>query len=204
MAKNRTPIAKLSRRLGISLGKDKYVQRRPYPPGVHGPKYARRKPRLSSYGEQLLEKQKAKAVYGIMERQFRNYFAKASAKKGNTGETLIQLLELRLDNAVYRLGLAKTRRQARQMVSHRFIMVNGQSVNVPSFSVKTGDIITIKESKQNSALIKEVQEPLAKHETPSWLSMDAKTMTGKVTGLPEGEDLQTVFDPTLIVEFYSR
>src|SRR3989339_23583 len=147
MAKQRTPIVKLSRRLGIVLGKEKYVRRRAYPPGVHGPKQAGGRVRLSPFGIQLKEKQKAKAIYGILERQFSNYFAKASRKGGNTAENLVQLLELRLDNVIYRLGWARTRRQSRQMVGHGFVQVNGSCVDIPSFSVSIGDVIAIKPSK---------------------------------------------------------
>src|SRR3990167_5742680 len=141
MARNQTPIVKLSRKLGITLGKEKAARRRPYPPGMHGPKKAKGRGRLSAYGEQLLEKQKAKAVYGILERQLHNYFQKASKKLGDTSLEVMRLLELRLDNTVYRLGLAKTRPQARQMVSHGFILVNDRRVDIPSYKVKIGDVI---------------------------------------------------------------
>jgi len=204
MATQRTPIVKRSRRLGITLGKEKYVRRRAYPPGVHGPKQARRRPRLSSFGEQLQEKQKAKAIYGVMERQFANYFEKSSRKGGNTAENLIQLLELRLDNVVYRLGWARTRRQARQMVNHGFIQVNGSRVDIPSFSVSVGDEISIKSSKLDKGIIKFIPEAMNLGTLPAWISRDDKAMTGKITSIPEGEDLKQGFDPTLIVEFYSR
>lgn len=204
MAKQRTPIVKLSRRLGITLGKEKYVRRRAYPPGVHGPKQARRRPRLSSFGEQLQEKQKAKAIYGVMERQFANYFQKASRKGGNTAENLIQLLELRLDNVVYRLGWARTRRQARQMVNHGFVQVNDSRVDIPSFSVSVGDVVSIKPSKVQKGIVKVIPEAMNLSTLPSWIARDEKAMTGKVTSIPEGEDLKQGFDPTLIVEFYSR
>lgn len=204
MATKRKSIVKLSRRLGVALGKEKWVSRRPYAPGVHGPLQARRRPRLSDYGRQLLEKQKAKALYGILERQFRRYAMEALRAKGNTSIRLVQLLERRLDNVVYRLGIAKTRRQARQMVSHGFITVNEKRVNIPSYRVKTGDVIAIKENKRASALVSDLTERLAKQEAPNWLSINAPEATGKVTGEPEGEDLRQVFDPTFIVEFYSR
>jgi small subunit ribosomal protein S4 len=204
MAKNQTPIVKLSRRLGISLGKDKYAKRRPYPPGIHGPKNAKRRKRLSSYGEQLLEKQKAKAVYGLLEKQFSRYFEKATRSEGNTGEIMVQLLERRLDNVIYRMGLAKTRRQARQIVSHSFVLVNGKKVNIPSFSVSIGDEISIKESKKDTGIVKEMTETHKSSQLPKWLTCDISTTSGKITSLPEGEDLDRVFDPTLIVEFYSR
>ncbi len=204
MGKNQTPIVKLSRRLGITLGKEKYVRRRPYPPGIHGPKNARRRKRLSSYGEQLIEKQKAKAIYGVMERQFRNYFEKAARKEGNTSTVLVQLLEMRLDNTVFRLGFAKTRRQARQLVSHGFILVNGKHVDIPSFTVKIGDEISIKESKQEKRIVKQIPETLKDSQLPKWLALDQKALVGKVTSIPKNEDLDQVFDPTFIVEFYSQ
>lgn len=199
-----TPIVKRSRRLGIILGKAKWVQRREYPPGMHGPKQAHRRPRLSSYGIQLLEKQKAKAIYGVMERQLRGYFEKAAVKEGNTAEIFVQLLERRLDNAVFRMGLAKTRRQARQMVGHGFIQVNGKKSTVPSFEVSVGDELTVKESKKGKKLMEELALHMTTAERSKWLSIDPSGFTAKVTSLPEGEDLQQVFDPTLIVEFYSR
>jgi small subunit ribosomal protein S4 len=151
----------------------------------------RRKPRLSSYGEQLREKQKAKRLYNVMERQFRKYFEEAKLQKGNTADTLVQLLELRLDNVVNRLGFAKTRRQARQMISH-------------GFRVRVGDVIGIKDTKREKSLTNQIPELLTNHESPMWLTVDTAAMSGKVTSLPEGEDLRSVFDPTLIVEFYSR
>ncbi|HBK34443.1 MAG: 30S ribosomal protein S4 [Candidatus Uhrbacteria bacterium GW2011_GWE2_40_58] len=197
---------KMCRREGVTLcGRDNCaLKKRAYPPGVHGPKYARRKPRLSSYGLQLREKQKAKLFYNVLESQFRRYFEKASQKRGNTAEFLMQLLEERLDNVVYRLGFAKTRRQARQMISHGFFTVNDHLVNIPSYQVQIGDQIQIRDSKKTKALLKENEEMTKRHETPKWLSLDTKTMIGKVTSLPEGDDLRQVFDPTLIVEFYSR
>jgi small subunit ribosomal protein S4 len=204
MATFHTPIAKRSRRLGIVLGKEKYVRRRSYPPGVHGPKQAVGRIRLSSYGEQLKEKQKAKAIYGILERQFESYFVKASRAGGNTSVHLVQYLERRLDNVIYRLGWAKTRRQARQMVSHGFILVNEVRVNIPSFRVSIGDVISIKPSKMESGLVKNIPEAMKSSTLPSWISRDEKALRGKITAVPEGEDLKQDFDPTLIVEFYSR
>lgn len=204
MATFRTPIAKRSRRLGITLGKEKYVRRRAYPPGVHGPKQAVGRSRLSSYGEQMKEKQKAKAIYGVLERQFANYFMKASRSGGNTSVHLVQYLELRLDNVVYRLGWAKTRRQARQMVGHGFILVNDKRVDIPSFKVSVGDVISIKASKLEKGLVKNIPEAMKASTLPSWISRDEKVMTGKISAIPEGEDLKQDFDPTLIVEFYSR
>ncbi len=204
MGKNLTPIVKLSRRLGITLGKEKYVRRRPYPPGIHGPKQAKRKPRLSSYGEQLLEKQKAKAIYGLLEKQFRKYFEKATASKGNTSETMISLLEMRLDNVVYRLGLAKTRRQARQIVGHGFVMVNNGLVDIPSYAVRVGDEISVKETKKEKGIVKQMADFHKENQVPKWLVCDVANLKGKVTGEPQEDDFEKMFDPRLIVEFYSR
>jgi len=197
---------KMCRREQVSLcGKETCAfKRRPTLPGVHGPKYLRRKPRLSSFGTQLREKQKARRLYNIMERQFRTYFEEATRKQGNTADILVQLLELRLDNVVHRLGFGMTRRQARQIITHGFMEVNGKPVDIPSYRVHVGDVISVRESKQSKSLVTQMKEHVAKHDAPQWLTMDAATLTGKVTSIPEGEDLRSVFDPTLIVEFYSR
>ncbi len=198
----------MCRREGVSLcGREKCaVKRRAFPPGVHGPASLKQRPRLSSYALQLREKQKAKRLYGVMERQFRRYFEEASGKTGNTSDFLVQTLETRLDNVVYRLGLALTRRQARQMVSHGFFTVNGGVVDIPSYRVETGDVIALKENKRKKGIVQQTSERLSKGkgETPRWLTLDVASVTGKVTSLPEGEDLRQVFDPRLIVEFYSR
>jgi len=175
--------------------------KRNFKPGMHGPT-SRTRP--TPYGLQLREKQKAKEVYGVRERQFHNYFTKAKQIVGNTASFLVQMLEMRLDNAVYRLGLGKSRTLARQMVSHGHILVNGKKVNIASFQVKAGDIITVKEKLMKSKLFENDQARLEKHQAPSWLHLDAKAMTGKVLSKPEGEDLKQNFDATLIVEFYSR
>lgn len=204
MGKTLKTSCKMCRREGVSLcGREKCAfKRRPFPPGVHGP--TARKGRVSGYGLQLREKQKAKRLYGIMERQFRNYFEKAIKTKGDTGLFMLQMLEMRLDNAVYRLGYGTTRRQARQMVSHGFIDVNGEQVNIPSYAVKIGDIISIREVKRQKGLLQALPERLKHHDAPSWIAADTAKMSGKITSLPVGQDLHTVFDPKLIVEFYSR
>lgn len=203
MAKNQTPIVKLSRRLGIVLGKEKYVRRRPYPPGVHGPKQGNHR-RISGYGEQLLEKQKAKAVYGLLEKQFRRVFEKASQHKGNTAEFMLQFLEQRLDNVVYRLGFAKTRKQARQLVGHGFILINDKLVDIPSYSVSVGEVISVKENKKTKGIVKAMGEINKESQVPKWLNADVAALKGKVTGEPQMDDVEKVFDPRLIVEFYSR
>lgn len=203
MAKNQIPTVKLSRRLGIVLGKEKYVRRRQYPPGVHGPKQGSHR-RLSGYGEQLLEKQKAKAVYGLLEKQFRKCFEQAAAHKGNTSEMMISLLERRLDNVVYRLGLAKTRKQARQLVGHGFVLVNDKLVDIPSYRVSVGEVISVKENKKSKGIVKSMPELSKEAQVPKWLTMDMASLKGKVTGEPQMDDVEKVFDPRLIVEFYSR
>lgn len=197
---------KLCRREGVSLcGRENCaVKRRPFAPGQHGHAQEGRKPRLSSYGTQLREKQKAKRLYNVMERQFRKYFEEATGKTGNTATYLVELLERRLDNAVYRLGFGITRRQARQLVNHGFFTVNGKNVDIPSYRIRVGDVIAVKENKKKKGIFAHAGERLAKYETPKWLSLNVAGLSGKATALPEGEDLRQVFDPTLIVEFYSR
>ncbi|TAK03751.1 30S ribosomal protein S4 [Patescibacteria group bacterium] len=206
MGKTLKTTCKMCRREGVSLcGREKCaVKRRAFPPGVHGPAQSLRRPRLSSYGTQLREKQKAKRLYLVLETQFRNYFEEASRQKGNTATRLVQMLELRLDNAAYRLGFAKTRRQARQMASHGFFLVNGKPVNIPSYRLRVGDTVSFKENKKGKGLLQGLAERIAKLEPPKWLALDIGTLSGKVTAVPDGEDLRSVFDPTMIVEFYSR
>lgn len=195
----------MSRREGVALSNGasvlKVMQRRAYVPGQHG-KAGGFAPKLSVYGTQLREKQKAKRLYGIMERQFRNYFKKAASMSGNTGEHLARLLETRLDNTVYRLGFAKTRPQARQMVSHAMFFVNGVKVNIPSYQVKVGDIIEVRPNKKAKKLFNDLSDRLKNHTVTSWLHREEDTK-GKVVSMPQGEDLKEVYDPKLIVEFYS-
>lgn len=194
---------KMCRREGVSLcGREKCaLKRRPYAPGAHGPTGGSR---MTDYGKQLREKQKAKRLYGLSETQFRNYFEKASAMKGDSGENLVRMLEMRLDNAVYRSGLAKTRPAARQAVSHAQFNVNGRKVDVASYQIKPGDVIAIRENKKQKGLWKTLAEnPIAK-ETPSWITFDPKAMEAKITSKPAGEELKQLFDPKRIVEFYSR
>ena len=195
---------KMCRREGVTLcGREKCaLKRRPFPPGVHG--HAKKPKRLSGYGQQLRKKQKAKRFYQVMERQFRGYFEKALGKEGNTANMLVQLLEQRLDNVVYRLGLGITRAQARQFVNHGLITVNGKEVNIASYQVHIGDEIAIKETKRAKKLFENIEARLQKQTLPSWLFLDAGSVKGKVVSHPAGEDLKQVFDPTLIVELYSR
>ena len=193
---------KMCRREGVSIcGRDKCaLVRRPYPPGAHGPTS---RSRLTPYGIQLREKQKAKRVYGTTERQFRRYFDEAAKRKGDTGDMLVQMLETRLDNVVYRLGLAKTRSQARQLVAHGHLDVNGKKVDIPSFRVRPGMTVTAREKVLESPYWKGAIEATEKKELPSWLTREGK-LGGKVLTAPEGGDLKGPFDPKLIVEFYSR
>lgn len=196
----------MSRREGQALTEKashaRALARRPFPPGVHGP--VNGYGRMTDYGKQLREKQKAKRLYGLLERQFSNLFAEATKRKGNTEEALVQLLELRLDNAVYRAGFAKTRAAARQAVGHAHFEVNGQKVNIPSFRVKPGDIIKLRGNKQAKGLWNGISEVLAKKEVPSWISLQANELSAKITSVPSGAELQQPFDPKLIIEFYSR
>ena len=172
--------------------------KRNYPPGLHG---VTGRVHLTEYGKQLREKQKTKRIYQLLEKQFRNYFKNAVAKKGNTEEVLLQLLELRLDNVIYRLGWASSRVQARQLVSHNFFEVNNKKVNIPSFQLKVGDVISFKESKEGSKVFENVDN---KKDLPSCLSFDANDKLARITSLPKIEDLQQTIDMKLIVEYYSR
>ncbi len=197
-------MGKMSRREGVALSTSmstlKVMQKRPYIPGVHG-KAGMRPAKVSVFGTQLREKQKAKRLYGILERQFRNYFTKATSMPGNTGENLGRLLEMRLDNVVFRLGFAKTRPQARQMVSHCMFLVNGQKVNIASYSVKVNDTIEIKANKKAKKVFSDLDERLKTHRVPGWLHREGEV--GKVVSLPMGDDLKEAYDPKLIIEFYS-
>lgn len=197
-------MGKLSRREGVALSTStsvlKVMQKRPYIPGVHG-KAGMRPAKVSVFGTQLREKQKTKRLYGIMERQFRNYFTKATGMTGNTGENLGRLLETRLDNTVFRLGFAKTRPQARQMVSHCMFFVNGKKVNIPSYTVQVNDTIEIKPNKKEKKVFSDLEDRLKTHRVPGWLHRE--NMIGKVVSLPSGDDLKEAYDPKLIIEFYS-
>lgn len=176
------------------------VGRRSYAPGEHG----QDRKKISEYGLQLREKQKLRRIYGILERQFSGYFSLAESKKGITGENLLQILESRLDNVVYRLGYAASRKEARQLVRHGHLLVNGKKVNIPSFLVKAGDIISIKEGSLDSPKLKEILEGAASHTAPEWLEMDVNNHSGKVKNLPIREQIDVPIQEQLIVEFYSR
>ena len=210
MSKNLDSKCKQCRRIGekLFLKGDRCstakcaITRRNYPPGVHGPKGSRRK--VSDYGLQLKEKQKAKKMYNLMEKQFRLTFEKAKKQSGDAGENLFKLLEMRLDNVVYRLGFAASRNQARELVSHGHFLIKGKKVNIPSYCVKTGDIIKIKESSKKSKQFSALGEKLKKAETPGWLNLDAKELSGKVLHAPNFDDIRINVDARVIVEFYSR
>jgi small subunit ribosomal protein S4 len=200
MARYTGPTWKLSRRLGISLsGTGKELAKRPYAPGQHGPNQRRK---LSEYGMQLQEKQKLRLMYGVNEKQFRNLFKRAGKMKGAHGENFMKLLESRLDNLVYRLGLARTRAQARQLVVHGHILVNGKKVDRPSYQVKPGDVIGVREKSRNLQIIKEALEE--RQYLPEYLTFDENKMEGTYTRLPERSELPSEINETMIVEFYSR
>jgi len=200
MARYTGPSWKLSRRLGISLsGTGKELEKRPYAPGQHGPNQRKK---LSEYGLQLQEKQKLRHMYGVTERQFRNLFDKAGKISGKHGENFMALLESRLDNVVYRLGLARTRRQARQLVNHGHILVDAKRVDIPSFRVLPGQTISLREKSRNLDIVKEAIE--VNNFVPDFLTFDADKLEGTFTRLPERSELPAEINEALIVEFYSR
>lgn len=200
MARYTGPVWKKSRRLGISLtGTGKELDKRPYAPGQHGPNQRKK---LSEYGLQLQEKQKLRFMYGVNERQFRNLFDSAAKIKGIHGENFMILLESRLDNLVYRLGLARTRRQARQLVNHGHITVDGSRVDIPSYSVKPGQSIGVREKSQNLDIIKDAIE--ANSFVPEYVTFDADKLEGSYSRYPERAELPAEINEALIVEFYSR
>ena len=201
MARYTGPKTKIARKLGEPIfGEDKYFAKKNYPPGQHG---TNRRRKLSEYGTQLREKQKAKYTYGVLERQFRNLFNKASRMKGVTGEVLLQLLEARLDNIVYRLGIAPTRAAARQLVLHRHITVDGKVVNIPSYSVSEGQIVAVREKSKSLEVI---QDALAgfNHSKYPWIEWDESVKGGKLLHMPVREDIPENIKEQLIVELYSK
>ncbi|MFO7574544.1 MAG: 30S ribosomal protein S4 [Bacteroidales bacterium] len=202
MARYTGPTTKIARKFGEPIfGTDKSLDRKNYPPGQHGQMKKRKK--VSEYGIQLKEKQKAKYTYGVLERQFRNTFEKAQHSKGVTGEVLLQMLEARLDNVVYRLGIAPTRAAARQLVSHRHITVNGDVVNIPSRQLKPGDIIGVREKSKSLEVISESMET-RRYSKLSWLEWDDAQMAGKFMNMPERSDIPEDIKEQLIVELYSK
>lgn len=208
MARYTGPKFKLDRREGQNLflkgkrsvsGKHPIDKKGAVPPGQHGPRSLRKK--QSDFGLQLREKQKVKRMYGVLEKQFKKYFSEASKEKGNTGMALLRTLETRLDNVIYKLGLAPSRNAGRQMVSHGHVRVNEKKVNIPSFNVKMGDVISLSEKAQKFSSIPEALE-LRGEDIPRWLTR--KGLVGKVEKLPEAEELETIANEQLIVEYYSR
>ena len=197
MAVNRVPVLKRCRSLGMDpvyLGIDKKSNRQ----------LKRSNRKMSEYGLQLREKQKARFIYGVLEKPFRNYYKKAKQMSGMTGENLMVLLESRLDNVVFRMGLARTRREARQIVDHKHVLVNGKQVNIPSYLIKAGDVIEIKEAKKGSTRYKEIVEVTGGRMVPDWLEVDAEALKGTVKELPNREAIDVPVNEMLIVELYSK
>lgn len=199
MAKNTEPVAKRCKALGISPAVMGYTNKE-----TTRNSYTKGRRKKSEYAMQLNEKQKVKFIYGVLEKQFRKYYVMATKRNGITGEMLLQILESRLDNVVYRLGLANTRREARQLVNHGHITLNGKIVDIPSILVKPGDVISVREKSRNSVRIKEIVETNAKRVIPAWLDMNRDTLTGKVIRLSERDDIDYEVAEHLIVELYSK
>ena len=213
MARYTGPVCKLCRREGEKLflkgdrclsPKCPFERERGYPPGEHGRLARFRRRRPSDYSRQLRAKQKARRVYGVLERQFRRYFREAERRPGLTGENLLILLESRLDNVVYRLGFADSRAQARQLVGHGHFVVNGRRTNISSYIVRPQDAITVRDGSRKRTYFKERAERLDEGAVPNWLSLDAKMMTARVLKVPAREDIETTLNEHLIVEYYSR
>jgi small subunit ribosomal protein S4 len=203
MARYTGPKTKISRRFGVPIfGPSKAMERKNYPPGMHGPKGSRRK--QSDYAIALAEKQKLRYQYGLLERQFRRYFQTALTRRGVTGETLLQLLETRLDNVVYRLGFANSRNAARQMVSHGHVSVNGRKVNVSSYTMRPGDEVTIKDKPGSRRLAARYLELTQIAPIPEWLVVDKEGFSGKVARIPTRDEIAPIVNEQLIVELYSR
>ena len=197
MAREMVPVLKRCRSLGLDplyLGVDKKSNRQ----SIRGNR------KKSEYGNQLREKQKAKFIYGVLEKPFRNYYAKAKQQEGMTGENLMVLLESRLDNVMFRMGFARTRKEARQIVDHKHVLVNGKQVNIPSYLVKAGDVIEIKEKNKGSQRYKDILEATAGNMVPDWLEVDAENLKGEVKELPKREAIDVPVDEMLIVELYSK
>jgi small subunit ribosomal protein S4 len=203
MARYRGPKDKLNRRFGVALfGPSKSLERRAYGPGQHGPRRGRRK--QSDYAVALAEKQKLKFQYGVLEKQFRRYFAEASRRRGITGEILLQLLESRLDNVVYRLGMANTRSAARQFVGHGHVLVNGGRVDIPSYDVKPGDVITVRDSARSRQVAIRFLDITQAAPVPDWVTVDRDNLTGTFARVPSREEIAPLVNEQLIVELYSR
>ncbi|MCB1205698.1 MAG: 30S ribosomal protein S4 [Verrucomicrobiae bacterium] len=203
MARYTGPTDKISRRFGVALfGPSKALERRPFPPGQHGARGARKK--RSDFGVALNEKQKLRLQYGLLEKQFRRYYDEAHRRRGITGDILVQLLETRLDNVCYRLGLGATRRAARQFVGHGHVKVNGRRVDIPSYCVKPGDIITVAEAGRSQQLGNRALDQTQIRPVMDWLTLDREKLSGTVNRLPEAEEIDTMVNVQLVVELYSR
>ncbi|PDW04183.1 30S ribosomal protein S4 [Candidatus Viridilinea mediisalina] len=206
MARYTGPVGKVSRRLGIGITEkgNRILQKRPFPPGQHGPSARRRQ--VSDYGLQLLEKQKVKYIYGVLERQFRRIFEQAARRSGVTGEYMLSLLERRLDNVVYRLGFATTRAQARQLVAHGHIVVDGRKTNIPSYTLKVGQVIAVRPESRRRTYFKNLVDSgdLNRYQAPDWLRLSSAELSGTVVSLPRRDDAEQGINEQLIVEFYSR
>ena len=201
MARYTGPKTKIARKFGEAIfGEDKVLQKKNYPPGQHG---QNRRRKVSEYGTQLREKQKAKYMYGVLERQFRNLFDKAARTKGITGEVLLQLLESRLDNVVYRLGIAPTRPAARQIVLHKHVTVNGKVVNIPSYQVKPGDVVAVREKSKSLEVIADALAGF-NHSKYPWIEWDERVKGGKFLHVPQRADIPENIKEQLIVELYSK
>jgi len=209
MARYRGPVCRLCRREGDKLflkGERCHtekcaIERRAYAPGQHG---RDRRVRITPYGLQLREKQKARRIYGIMERQFRNYFQAAARMPGVTGENLLRILELRLDNLVYRMGFAPSRPAARQLVLHGHFSVNGRNVNVPSFQIRAGDVVAVREDSRNIPIIQATVESRGSRDLPEWIETNTKTLKGRLLRVPSRETIPTTVQENMIVELYSK
>jgi small subunit ribosomal protein S4 len=203
MARYTGPRVRISRRFGVPIfGASKYLERRNYGPGVHGPKSSRRK--TTDYGLGLLEKQKLRYYYGLMERQFRGVYEKALRRRGVTGEQMLQILETRLDNVVYHLGFGNTRAQARQMVCHGHVKVNGRKVNIPSFALKVNDVIEVKDTNTSKQMATRSLESSTSRVVPDWLSLDKNAIKGTVMRIPTRDEIKPIANEQAVVEFYSR
>lgn len=211
MARYRGPVCKLCRREGEKLflkGDRCYTakcafERRSYPPGLHG-RRAQFRRKVSDFGLQLREKQKARRMYGVLERQFRRYFREAERRRGLTGENLLQILESRLDNIVYRLGFASSRAQARQLVRHGHFEVNYRKTDIPSYLVKPGDRIAVRDRSKNRVYFTDLVAEMEHHFLPEWLSVDVETLSGRVLALPTREQIEVPINEHLVIEYYSR
>lgn len=212
MARYTGPVCKLCRREGEKLflkGERCYsqkcaIERRAYPPGQHGRMAQWKRSKTSDFGAQLRAKQKARRVYGILEQQFRRYYRRALKSRGLTGLTLLQLLESRLDNVIYRMGYASSRAQARQLVTHGHFLVNGRRTDVPSMSIRPGDLIEIREGSKKNAFFTDLADLAEERSIPDWISRDVKALKGEITRLPERTEIDANLNEQLIVEFYSR